>query len=501
MIASKMINSSVKILTDLADIKTPLGVKKIISIWPDLSCETKLAFLSYLSDIKISVPLELLLLIAESDNPFLINTALKNIYLDGKDKKQAKVIQMIESHPSSVVNCSFSEKEFAYGLAPSPEIFLDMDQNHRIAFFSVCKCVGCFSGALELLHKKIPNYELKEIITQFAHNKALKTYWDGDLPYDGSVWYIYNNEFKNIWKIVSKIDIDISMPLMETLPAETINYRSIPDETFDQLSEDHLEVLLWRNDVHLQEKRHTIFFENSYPKHIRDAASNNLELSDNDILKLYKSKDIQRIMSILDRANLTLVQRLGALNLISQLDKEAYDYESFQPAMEHQLKEFREKLSTIKEKETTDYLLRPLKILTAAESILPWGEDSYVIPKWTEWGKDDAETMTIEISQRVEVSNTWELYIKLKKEEKFISRILDERHISELGGDWYFDLEAKEQKEKRVATEDNLIELKEFLENNLAKLHAQANCIEGRTKYILLIVMGVVIGYLARDFI
>jgi hypothetical protein len=284
---------------------TPLAIERIKHAWPGLPTIDR----AYLIAILLGTSEEskairwphhqkqLVDLALADDNAYIRYLAAKNVqapsrpmddeqtpsYLEDKAR-----FEKIEADPVILVRSAQMREAL-----DDAEAFWMRPQTERLALVSGVKESGVEIAELlryatkNLLPIKAATHdEIFDVLLQYLGGEAIAERV-ADCLWDGYAAYSAGKSVNALWEVIPDIPKALSYVLIECLPEQAGTNSGIPAQVIDSLDELQLKLLLWRNDITLENLRRRLYKESTIDNIRRAAISHRpFRLLDSDISEL-----------------------------------------------------------------------------------------------------------------------------------------------------------------------------------------------------------------------
>ena len=273
---------------------SPLGVKKLLAAWVDLSFDKKVLVLNNINNYILAHILEIIKKALTSKNEYIRYLAAKKVlefqgYFEdddeNEDKEYKKIKAKIKSDKSELVKGTLIEIPFLSG-SKTFKNFFTRPHIERLFLVSLIKI---YSENEKKIFEDIPNkikkniiteFEAYEIVYQFVSNKNIIDSSEGN-SYDGLDQHTRGEELKELWNLSLTLPISIAILLIENLPIVR-GELSDNSDIFNKFDNDRLTVLVQRKDFKDQDFLLKIAKDKNKNNWLRKSALVNLSLSDKD---------------------------------------------------------------------------------------------------------------------------------------------------------------------------------------------------------------------------
>jgi hypothetical protein len=216
----------------------------------------------------------------EDANDYVRYFAALSVSSDDKDEESVAVYQRVIKDPSSLVRSSQDHWSF------SAFVFRDESQDGAKRFWHVAAprrlavasamlgshLAGCLKFAADELLPTgaVTTCELEDVVHEFLGGRSSNR----------------KKDVKDVWQIVPSLPKGISLVLVDSLPP--LPRIEVPQDLLDRFNDDHIHVLLAREDIQLFELRRKVFRSASKPGLMHAAVSSaGLAILDSDISELF----------------------------------------------------------------------------------------------------------------------------------------------------------------------------------------------------------------------
>jgi hypothetical protein len=285
---------------------SPLSVKKLIALWPDLKIEYQVKVLNLIKNDEsgsesyfYNQAVEIIKTALNSKNEYIryLAASLINRTLLRDDQKIRK---KIESDKSVLVQNAASEMDWTIGDYAFKDFF-SKPHVERLLKVSKLKANGeevakVFEEVPDLIKKKkITALEAKEIAYEYVTNKNfIKEVFDEGNVFDGYDQYKRRDDLKKLWELTLILPDLVASPFIEHLPLRTPHlFPAVVSEIYTKYNDKKLQFLLNRNDFWDPDFRLKIIKDES-KKDLLIFAGHNLELT-NEQFKDFLPKSPEEI--------------------------------------------------------------------------------------------------------------------------------------------------------------------------------------------------------------
>lgn len=294
--------------------KTPLAIERIKLAWPGLSVSDRSYLLAMLLEHKTILwthhRKQLIDLALADDNAYIRYLAAKEvsapISLIDNDNSSTYLndvarFKKIKSDPVGLVRLA-NEEEWGWDFnaeLEDTELFWKLPQIERLVLVNGVQERGDqIAELLRYAAKRMseqPNAvtleEMFDVLLQYLGGKTIVERVANSENYalrtgDGFAEYSMGRSIKALWEVIPDIHKALSNVLIERLPEEAGFMSGIPPHVIDSLNEFQLEMLLWRNDITLQELRRKLYKESTNDSLRKAAISRRFILLDSDISEI-----------------------------------------------------------------------------------------------------------------------------------------------------------------------------------------------------------------------
>jgi len=270
---------------------TPLSLEKVKAAWPGLVFCDKICLLSVLlgePDAKTNGGVlkwkrhrNFLRTIAFADeNDYIRYFAALSVSSEDKDEGSVSVYQQVIKDPSSLVLSSQDHWSLSAFMLPSKsrqgiELFWRVAAPRRLAV--AAELLGsdlstCLKFAVDDLLPKgtVTLGELEDVVHEFI----------------GSPSSNRKKDVSDLWQIAPYLPLSLSLVLVDSLPP--VLRVEVPQDVLNRFNDDHIQVLLAREDIQLFELRRKVFQSASKSGLMHAAVSNaRFAILDSDISELF----------------------------------------------------------------------------------------------------------------------------------------------------------------------------------------------------------------------
>jgi hypothetical protein len=270
---------------------TPLSLEKVKAAWPGLVFCDKIHLLSFLLGepgdktdpgvLKWKRHRNFLRTIALEDaNDYIRYFAALSVSGDDKDEESVTVYQRVIKDPSSLVISSQDHWSFSAFIFPSEpqhgaKRFWHVAATRRLAVAAemlgsdLAKCLKFAVDEL-LPTGTVTTGELEDVVHEFLGSRSSNR----------------TEDVNDLWQIVPSLPKSLSLVLVDSLPP--LPSVEVPQDLLDRFNDDHIHVLLAREDIQLLELRRMVFRSASKSGLMHAAVSSaRFAILDSDISELF----------------------------------------------------------------------------------------------------------------------------------------------------------------------------------------------------------------------
>ena len=273
---------------------SPLGVKKLLAAWADLSFDKKVSVLNNINNYILAHILEIIKKALTSKNEYIRYLAAKKVLEfkgsfedddENEDTEYKKIKAKIKSDKSELVKGTLIEMPF---LSRS-KTFKNFCTRPHIERLFLVSLITSYDENEKKIFEEIANkikkniitvFEAYEIVYQLVSNENIIDS-DAGNEYDGFMQYTSGNELKELWNLSSTLPLFLAKLLIVNLPL-TRGRLSDNGDIFDKFDNDRLNVLVAREDFKDQDFLLKIAKDKNKNHWLRTNALPNLSLSDED---------------------------------------------------------------------------------------------------------------------------------------------------------------------------------------------------------------------------
>jgi len=387
---------------------TSSGAEKLLAIWEDLSMDAQLQSLNQIRHSSMNghfrsydALTRKIQLKALSSNYVLVRyqVAAQLYYHHPESDDELAVNDLIDKDPSDLVRYAPLEGLGSRGLNPST--FFSIPRLERCARFRYHPTSSTYSDGYDTVEfittlienglinnperEDEVNYMMSEYVLSF--HSTFKSDFNQEPAYDGWSECEKGKTLEQLWNVVPKLPEYSAYLLITTLP-ERVGFLKSPScdalkGIAEKLSDDQIQILLERDDIHLEDVRKEVFWgtkiDNEYHSRLWEAACcNHFSINNEDferLLELPIDEKIERLQVIFRFARDVSLEYLFAIYYIhAELIKQYEDKERPEWAISYLDYHYIEKRLKVvyKQGDYGDSELWRLRLAALAEDSLSW---------------------------------------------------------------------------------------------------------------------------------
>lgn len=392
---------------------TPLSLEKVKTAWPALAFCDKIHLLSILLGepgdetdggvLKWKRHRNFVRTIALEDaNDYVRYFAALSVSDDDKDEESLTVYQRVVKDASSLVVSSQDHWSLSAFMVPSEpqngvKLFWNVAAPRRLAIaakLSGSNVAECLKFAVDELLPTgtVTTGELEDVVHEFLGARRPK-------------------DVEELWRIVPSFPKGLSLVLVDSLPP--LPRVEVPQDLLDHFNDDHIHVLLAREDIQLFELRRKVFRSATKPGLIHAAVSSaRLAILDSDVSELFgdPANSADKAVALTQSAkgaNLVQKQAVRWLTKQRKLNEFWVEYQS-----EKHLTARSESLSG----KLLEYEILQMRLFELARVLIMISRDGLASGRDEYSGDlDHLQGHVGEYLQHVVVGNPWETFLNLRQ--------------------------------------------------------------------------------------